>query len=68
VDVNGNKVAFGAATDAEEDIALSLIFAQHLVDKGAWQYHQVPSGATYGARAQQILDAMWSTGQIANGK
>jgi hypothetical protein len=34
VDQFGNKVATGAATDAEQDIAAFLIFAQTLVDKG----------------------------------
>ena len=36
IDENGNKQATGAATDAEEDIALTCIFAQHLVDKGMY--------------------------------
>ena len=35
VDKQGQKTANGAATDAEEDIALCCIFAQHLVDKSA---------------------------------
>ncbi len=34
VNKDGQKTANGAATDAEEDIALTCIFAQHLVDKG----------------------------------
>jgi len=147
--------ATGAATDAEQDIALACIFAQHLVDEGkggreggregkpvsktdyenmtvdacriaahpplppslppsfsprcvkaphhpsgghlrrtdpsigkfhtppslspslapslpslvgVWQPHTTPQGATYGERAQQILDAMWDTGMIQDGK
>lgn len=102
IDVNSGRTATGAATDAEEDIALTLIFAQHLVDKGEsigsiylvrewqegcgwchalmtycmefvwylgiWEWHQMPSGASYGDRAQQIMDAFWSTGMIADGK
>ena len=64
----GNLLASGAATDAEEDIAATLIFAAHLEKKGIWEKHQLPSGATYASRAQEILDAMWYTGQIADGK
>lgn len=68
VNEQGSVQATGAATDAEQDIALACIFAQHLVDKGVWESHRTPQGATYGERAQQILDAMWDTGMIQDGK
>jgi len=65
IDENGNKVATGAATDAEQDIALCLIFAQNLVHKGDWKMHDNP---TYGERAQNILDNMWNSHMISTGK
>jgi hypothetical protein len=34
INEQGSIQGTGAATDAEEDIALACIFAQHLVDKG----------------------------------
>lgn len=107
VDEWGTKTATGAATDAEQDIAVMLIFAQHLVDAGpsvrlktttrtsssgcchpptrlslahtcttafppscvgAWQPHTTPQGATYGQRAQRMLDAMWDLGMIQDAK
>jgi hypothetical protein len=33
-----------------------------------WTAHKTPQGATYGERAQKMLDAMWSTGMIQDGK
>ncbi|MBN1604206.1 MAG: hypothetical protein JW915_21530 [Chitinispirillaceae bacterium] len=53
--VNGG----GAATDAEEDIACMLIFADQLVKKNVWQPHTSPKGVTYAQRAQIILNSMW---------
>jgi endo-1,4-beta-D-glucanase Y len=61
----GNKMAYGSATDAEQDIALSLIFAQHLSDQKKWMPHSNP---TYGERAQNILDNMWNSKMISWGK
>ncbi len=63
---NGNKSS-GAATDAEEDVALALIFADKLVNAGKWQSYagSVPGG--YLGHAQKILDCMWSTKQITSG-
>lgn len=34
VDVDGKILAQGAATDAEQDMAVTLVFAQHLVNRG----------------------------------
>lgn len=49
----------GAATDAEQDIALCLIFADLLVKRNTWQSHKSPKGVTYAERAQVILNSMW---------
>jgi endo-1,4-beta-D-glucanase Y len=62
VDSGGNKVAYGYATDAEQDIAVSLIFAQNLVDEYLWIPHYNPS---YGERAQSILNNMWDSRMIS---
>ncbi len=35
---------------------------------GVWEAHTTPQGATYGERAQQILDAMWDVGMIQDAK
>ncbi|MCF0222206.1 MAG: hypothetical protein HUK19_07930 [Fibrobacter sp.] len=55
----------GAASDAEEDVAISLIFASELVKAGKWQPY---SGAVgdYATHAKKILDCMWSTKQITS--
>ncbi|MBN1577655.1 MAG: hypothetical protein JW913_13935 [Chitinispirillaceae bacterium] len=50
----------GAATDAEQDIALGLIFADGLVKKGIWSTHQSPKGADYAVRAQAIINNIWA--------
>lgn len=63
VDEYGKRVAEGAATDAEQDIAVSLIFAQRLVDAGVWIPHNNP---TYRERAQSIMDNMWDTHMITS--
>jgi endo-1,4-beta-D-glucanase Y len=54
-DANGNIIGFGAATDADQDIALALIFAQARADAGGWQQH---STRPYGTRARQILASL----------
>lgn len=55
----GNVMDRGAATDAEEDIAVSLIFANNLVKSGKWKKNKL-----YAERAQQILDNMWNSRMI----
>ncbi|MBN1131317.1 MAG: hypothetical protein JXA71_20190, partial [Chitinispirillaceae bacterium] len=60
IDENGEVIGTGAASDAEEDIALALIVADLLVKKGVWQSHTSPKGATYASRAQNILSTIWS--------
>ncbi|MCB9497519.1 MAG: hypothetical protein H6686_11590 [Fibrobacteria bacterium] len=59
---NGRITGSGLATDADQDIALMLIFADALVKKGIWTEHQSPKNATYSARAQSILNTLWSKG------
>ena len=57
----------GAATDAEEDVALALIFANKLVEKGLWDSYTSPKlSRNYLDHAKKILDCMWSTGQITS--
>ena len=65
--VEGKIVGKGAASDAEEDIALALIFADKLVSAGKWQpYISTKFGYDYKSHAQKILDCMWSTEQITS--
>ena len=64
IDANGNKIAYGTATDAEQDIAVSLIFAQQLVNQDKWIRHK---NLEYGERAQNIIDNMWNNRMISYG-
>lgn len=59
---DGKVTANGMATDADQDIALMLIFADALVSKGIWKAHTSPKGVGYKARAQAILNTLWSKG------
>ena len=62
---DGKIAGMGAATDAEEDIALALIFADKLVSAGKWEaYTSNKLGCGYAEQAQNILNRMWETGQI----
>lgn len=64
---DGNISGEGAATDAEEDVALSLIFADKLVSAGKWQpYTSTKFNYGYADHAKKILDCMWSTQQITS--
>ena len=55
----------GAATDAEEDIGLALIFADKLVSAGKWTAYTSPFlNKTYAEQAQKLLNKMWDTQQI----
>ena len=60
VDQNGAVIGSGPASDAEEDIALALIFADQLVKSRTWTSHTSPKGATYAVRAQSMIAAIWS--------
>lgn len=53
-----------SATDAEEDIAIALIFAEKLVERGQWRQH---SELPYGDRARDLLDAVYLY-EVADGR
>jgi endo-1,4-beta-D-glucanase Y len=55
-DNSGNITGYGSATDADQDIALALIYAQHRVERGEWD---PPETRSYAARANLLLDAIW---------
>ena len=57
----GTVIGNGPASDAEQDIALALIFADALVKKGTWQSYTSPKGADYATRAQSIINSFWNT-------
>ena len=64
---DGSISGTGAATDAEEDVALALIFADKLVSAGKWQpYTSKKFKYGYADHAQKILDCMWSSNQITS--
>lgn len=60
------KKETGAATDAEEDIILSLIFADKLVQAGKWQPYTDPSDKSYMSHAKMMMGKMWETRQITS--
>lgn len=66
VDVTGRTIGTGAATDAEEDVALALIFANKLVQAGKWVPYTSIQGS-YIQHAQRMLNCMWSSHQIVTG-
>lgn len=61
------RVEPGAATDAEQDIALCLIFADQLVKKNVWTEHTSPKGATYAKRANDLINNIWNS-MVEDGK
>lgn len=60
----GEIVGYSSATDAEEDVAAALIFAQTRVERGEWAQH---AGRPYGEQANALIDAMWEY-EVADGK
>jgi endo-1,4-beta-D-glucanase Y len=66
-DRDGKRIGTGAATDADEDIAVALLFADALQRKGIWKAHKSPKGASYIDRAKSLMEAIWSK-MIADGK
>lgn len=64
VDNTGNITGQSSATDAEEDIAVALIFAQTLVERGEWEQHAT---IPYDERATEILDAIYLY-EVADGR
>jgi endo-1,4-beta-D-glucanase Y len=63
---DGKITGTGMATDADQDIALMLIFADALQTKGIWASHNSPKGVSYKARAQSLLATLWNSG-VYNG-
>lgn len=59
---DGRVTGSGFATDADQDIALMLIFADALVTKGIWNAHKSPKNVDYKTRAQVILNTLWTKG------
>lgn len=59
---DGRITGNGLATDADQDIALMLIFADALVGKGIWTTHKSPKNVDYKSRAQSILNTLWNKG------
>jgi len=57
----------GPASDADQDIALLLIFADQLVKKGIWTSYSSTKNATYEARARDILQTI-RTSMVDQGK
>jgi endo-1,4-beta-D-glucanase Y len=55
-DNTGRITGVSSATDAELDIAVSLIFAQARVDRGEWSQH---AERPYDERAQALLDSIY---------
>ncbi|MEP7287748.1 MAG: glycosyl hydrolase family 8 [Chloroflexota bacterium] len=58
VDQAATIIGFGAATDADQDIAVALIFAEQRVKAGEWQQNQRADNA-YGVRASALIDALY---------
>jgi len=56
----------GMATDADQDIALTLLFADSLVKKGVWTTHTGPNSVGYKARALTMLSTIWSKAVSSN--
>ncbi len=50
----------GAATDADLDIGLALVFADKLETKGLWKSYN-KNGVTYKSRALQVIDGIKTT-------
>lgn len=63
----GGIIGSGMATDADQDIAMVLLFADSLAKKGLWKQHTSPKGAAYRARALDIIGTIWSKA-VVDGK
>lgn len=62
---NGEIMGTGAATDAEEDIAMGLILAIKKIEKLEWDNEME---IKYRERLQNILDNMWTKSMISDKK
>jgi endo-1,4-beta-D-glucanase Y len=59
VNQDNQKTAYGAATDAEQDIAAMLFMAIRKMDNGSWNKERRNQ---YLSRALQIIDNLWNDG------
>ncbi|MEO0561136.1 MAG: glycosyl hydrolase family 8 [Chloroflexota bacterium] len=57
INQNGTVIDAASATDAEQDIAAALIFAQTMVDSGQWNQHPKHP---YGESARDLLDSIYT--------
>ncbi|MDR2580353.1 MAG: hypothetical protein LBC85_05105 [Fibromonadaceae bacterium] len=57
----GATIGTGPASDADQDIALLLIFADELVKNGIWEPFTSTRGATYEGRARSLLQVIRTT-------
>lgn len=58
---DGAVVSGGMATDADQDIALMLLFADSLVKKGMWTAHKSPNSVDYKTRALALIKTLWTS-------
>ncbi|MDR0331518.1 MAG: hypothetical protein LBH93_07420, partial [Chitinispirillales bacterium] len=62
VNKTGGKIGTGPASDADQDIALLLVFADKLVERGIWTaYTSEATKATYAVRAKSLLNTIRAT-------
>ena len=61
---DGSGTESGSATDADEDIAIALVFADKLVKKGLWE--APPNNIDYAGDAQNAINCVW--GSMQGGK
>jgi hypothetical protein len=64
IGAKGGVIGTGMATDADQDIALMLLFADSLARKGVWKPHTGPKGADYRARAKDIIANIWNSAVV----
>ena len=64
VGAKGGVIGTGMAPDADEDIALMLLFADSLAHKGIWQPHTGPKGAGYRQRALEMINSIWASAVV----
>lgn len=59
IDEHGHKIAYGGATDAEQDIIAMLLMAHRLVQSSQWTDYR---DGFYLSRARLMLDQFWDQG------
>lgn len=64
VGAKGGVIGTGMATDADQDIAMMLLFADSLARKGVWKTHTGPKGANYRQRALEIIGSIWGSAVV----